>query len=159
MAKPHHGYKETHITHHEDGSHTMHHVHHEDSAKDIGTRYFPLDKFGERLKIMDGPDGVPMKYLKRAAWTVKPEFSQVPMLELKEHMVDLYFPEKINFSSVMAKLRRDFVEAMCQQFNEPVGGEDLVHFDEVVMRAHHLSGEPADLVNQPTYITWDCSSG
>jgi predicted phage terminase large subunit-like protein len=27
------------------------------------------------------------------------------------------------------------------------------------MRAHHLSGEPADLVNQPTYITWDCSSG
>jgi len=33
-VKAHHGFKETHVKHHKDGSHTVHHMH-EDPAKDI----------------------------------------------------------------------------------------------------------------------------
>ena len=35
MAKKHHKFSHTHIEHHADGSHTVHHVHESDSSKDV----------------------------------------------------------------------------------------------------------------------------
>jgi len=123
----------------------------------IGTRYYPDDLWGTRIAVMND---APLKFLKRAAWTIKSEFEGVPMRELKEHMVTLYFPEKLTFKSLKAKLVRNERVFRNQQLNEPSDddGTDMVNFTEDAMRRAHM---PADLVPKglKTYITFDTSSG
>jgi predicted phage terminase large subunit-like protein len=121
----------------------------------IGTRYFVDDLWGERIKIMDE---VPLKYLRRQSWTVKPEFKDVALRDLKEHMVDLYFPEKLTWKSLRAKLYRNEQQFLCQQMNEPAMGEELVHFDEDQLRRSHMP-DGAMPTEGSIYITFDTSAG
>jgi len=137
----------------------------------IGTRYFPDDLFGDRIKLATSDDPLPLKLLVRAAWMVKPAFARDPSTgkayrieDLKEHMVDLYFPEKLDFKSIHSKLLRNKIQALCQQFNEPAGGDDLLHFDEDELRKAHeqLTAAPINDkrgVRQDIYVAFDHSSG
>jgi predicted phage terminase large subunit-like protein len=128
----------------------------------IGTRYFPTDLFGDRIALASK---LPFKFLKRAAWIVKDEYKHIKIEDLEEHMVIMYFPEKLSFASVHAKLLRNKQQALCQQFNEPAGGEDLVHFDEDEMRAAHEQPTAVPLKDPETnkrlnvYVAIDTSSG
>jgi hypothetical protein len=127
----------------------------------IGTRYFPDDLFGERIKL---GDELPFKFLKQAAWKVKPEFKQVKLEDLKEHMVILYFPEKLSYESLRGKLLRNKIQFLCQQMNEPAGGDDLIHFDEDLLRAAHQQLAATPLIDkkgyaQPIFMAFDTSSG
>src|ERR1700723_2253485 len=127
----------------------------------IGTRYYIDDLFGERLKLIAD---VPLKFLKRSAWTVKPEFRTVKMEDLREDMVDLYFPEKLSFKSLRAKLLRNRTQFLCQQMNEPAGSEELVSFNVDDLRAAHEQLTAAPMldsrgVRQEVFMTFDTSSG
>ena len=125
----------------------------------IGTRYYTDDLWGQRIAIMDDKDHpVPMKFLKRACWTVKAGFEGFLLKELKEEMVELYFPEKLTFIACRYKLLRNERIFRCQQLNEPaMSDEELVHFDETAMRRAHMPGELAP--EGTIYICWDTSAG
>lgn len=118
----------------------------------IGTRYFPDDAYGERIKITE----IPLKFLKRAAWALLPEFKDVKLEDLEERMVQLYFPEKLDFKSLRGKLLRNKEQFLCQQMNEPAGLDDLVNFEEDAMRAAH---EPNGPTAGEVWIAFDTSSG
>jgi phage terminase large subunit-like protein len=106
----------------------------------LGTRYFGEDWYGTRIDDFRlYPDTNGMKYLCRAAWTVKAEFADVPLKQLQEHMVDLYFPEKLNFKSLIGKCRRNEKTFRCQQLNEPAAEDLTVHFDEGMILAHTVA--------------------
>ena len=80
----------------------------------LGTRYMLEDWYGDRLRDAEKyKDTNSIKYLKRAAWTVKPEYQHIPLKLLKSHMVDLYFPEKLTFNSLMAKCRANETNFRC----------------------------------------------
>lgn len=122
----------------------------------IGTRYYPDDAFGERLRLQEE---LPLKFLRRAAWTVLPAYADVKIEDLQEHMVLLYFPEKLSFKSLRSKLLRNKQQFLCQQMNLPAGGDDdLVHFDEDVLRAAHEQYAVAPQEGD-VYIAFDTSSG
>jgi predicted phage terminase large subunit-like protein len=121
----------------------------------IGTRYFPSDVFGERLKLQDK---LPLKFLRRQAWTVKEEYQNLKLEELQEHQVELYFPEKISFKSLRDKLLRNKTQFLCQQLNLPAGGDDLLCFEEDKMRAAHLDFWACPQSGD-VFICFDTSSG
>jgi phage terminase large subunit-like protein len=103
----------------------------------LGTRYVAEDWYGERIADMKryGETNT-MKYLKRAAWTVKPGFEHIPIRMLQEHMVDLYFPEKLTFRSLITKCRQNEKQFRCQLLNEPAGSDLAVSFEEEDLKAH-----------------------
>lgn len=97
----------------------------------IGTRYYPGDYYGERIKeALLYKDTNSLQLLVRAAWTVKPEFVDVPRKHLQEHMVDLYFPEFMPFEWLMNKCRKNEGTFACQQLNSPEQGDLAVNFGE-----------------------------
>lgn len=105
----------------------------------LGTRYFSDDWYGSRISEWTKyPDTNALKYLCRSAWTVKPEYKQVPIKQLQEHMVDLYFPEQMPFKLLMKKCRQNETQFRCQQLNEPAGGDVLCHFDKEDIERHTI---------------------
>jgi phage terminase large subunit-like protein len=125
----------------------------------IGTRYDPDDWYGTRIEeARKYPDTNEMEYLCRAAWTVKPEFANVPIKQLAEHMVDLYFPEFMSFRVLMTQCRQNEKNFRCQKLNQPAGADTAVHFDEETIQRHTilLSGvpRPENGIRQPVII-WD----
>ena len=103
----------------------------------LGTRYVAEDWYGERLldaKMYGETNQI--KYLRRQAWTVKPGFEEVPIKLLQEHMVDLYFPEKLTFRSLITKCRQNEQQFRCQQLNEPAGADTVVSFTKEDLDAH-----------------------
>lgn len=103
----------------------------------IGTRYYPDDYYGGQISAMKQfADTNSILFLSRSAWKVKPGFEAVPIKQLQEHMVDLYFPEKLDFISLIRKCRKNEKEFRCQQLNEPAGGDVAIHFDEDALKAH-----------------------
>lgn len=131
----------------------------------IGTRYFPNDWYGLRLKTRatDFPKKrkeVPIKYFCRQCWNVKPEFTDVSLEELEEHMVVLNFPEKATWDSLQEKLSEDKVSFQCQQLNMPVGDSAGNHkpiFTEDILRAH-LYGPGAVPAVGDVFVAWDWAS-
>jgi predicted phage terminase large subunit-like protein len=121
-------------------------------AINIGTRYALDDYYGERLRIPQ--EDAPLKYFCRAAWTVKPEFANLPLRELKEHMVDLLFPEKLNWKVLRKKLLKNERDFRCQQMNEPQPDVDAVNFNEDVLRSH-LEQHSAAPQDGDLVIAWD----
>jgi hypothetical protein len=130
----------------------------------LGTRYDPWDWYGSRLdEARRYPETNALKHLKRSAWTVHPEFAQVPIKLLQEHMVDLYFPEFMPFKLMIKKCRANEKNFRCQQLNEPAGGEVAVHFSEEDIKNHTilLSGVPLlanGEIRRPAII-WDTAHG
>lgn len=86
----------------------------------IGTRYFSDDYYGSRIAVTEK---VPLKYFRRQCWTVKSEFTKVPLKELTEDMVVLTFPQKATWKSLQENLWDDEIGFRCQQLNEPAGDE------------------------------------
>jgi phage terminase large subunit-like protein len=130
----------------------------------IGTRYYPDDYYGERLSEMKKwGDTNSMKVLKRAAWTVKPGYEGVPLKQLQSHMVDLYFPEKLTFYSLIEKCRANEEQFRCQQLNEPAAGDIAVQFDEDVLRAHVIVQPKVPYPTSGNFrkvaVAWDTAHG
>jgi phage terminase large subunit-like protein len=117
----------------------------------IGTRYAEDDWYGTRLAVQND---APLKYMCAAAWTVKPEFKDVKLRQIQEHMVDLLFPEKLTFKSLRAKLLKNEVDFRCQQLNEPAGGEVSLNFDIETLRAHECQPSRVPQTGN-IYIMWD----
>jgi phage terminase large subunit-like protein len=129
----------------------------------LGTRYYPDDWYGSRIdEWKKYPDTNALKYLCRAAWKVKPAYEAVPIKQLQEHMVDLYFPEFMPFAVLMKKCRQNEKQFRCQQLNEPAGGDVACHFDEESIKSHTilLSGVPRieGIARRPV-IVWDTAHG
>jgi phage terminase large subunit-like protein len=120
-------------------------------ADHIGTRYAVDDWYGTRLAVMDE---APLKYMCAAAWTVKPEFKDVKLRKIEEHMVDLLFPEKLTFKSLRAKLLNNEIDFRCQQLNEPAGGEVSLNFDIETLRAHECQPSRVPQTGN-IYVLWD----
>ena len=105
----------------------------------LGTRYYEDDWYGERIKILKKyGDSNSLKFLKRSSWTVRPGFEQVPIRQLQEHMVDLYFPEKLTFQWLIGNCRQNEKEFRCQQLNEPAAADVAIDFDEDVLNDHKI---------------------
>lgn len=125
----------------------------------IGTRYFPDDWYGDRISdAKKYAETNSLRYLCRSAWTVKPEFANVPIKMLQAHMVDLYFPEKLSFASLIAKCRQNEKQFRCQQLNEPAGGDLATNFTEEQIVAHTiiLNRVPRPATgNRRIAIIWD----
>jgi phage terminase large subunit-like protein len=126
----------------------------------LGTRYFPDDWYGARIEAFKKyPDTNAMKFLVRAAWIVYPEYGDVPIKKLEEHMVDLYFPEFMPFKLLMQKCRSNEKQFRCQQLNEPAGGELACQFDAEAIAAHTIIlnrvPRPADGSARKLVIIWD----
>ena len=125
----------------------------------LGTPYFPDDWYGVRVEsFRKYPDTNKLKFLRRSAWAVKPEFETVPIKELQEHMVHLYFPEQMPFRVLMAKCRHNESQFRCQQLCEPAGSELGCDFTEEDIQRHTilLTGvpRPDNGVRRPVII-WD----
>ncbi len=126
----------------------------------LGTRYFPDDFYGKRIDMMrDEPDAGGMKYLVGAAWYVKPEFMGIAkknLRDLKEHMVELTFPEHATFKYLRGMLVNNEKEFRCQQLNEPVFGENFsIYFSEADLNAATINSEEAKRLRGDTIILWD----
>lgn len=127
----------------------------------IGTRYWVDDYYGTRLKP-DEEDGIlsPIKYFCRQCWVVKPEYIEVPLKKLEEHMVDLTFPEKATWKSLQKKLRKNERSFRNQQLNEPSEeGEDSsfkVTFLEEILRRYSYQPSAAPKEGD-VFICWDWS--
>ena len=105
----------------------------------LGTRYFEDDWYGDRiLDMRTYGSSNELKYLKRAAWTVKAGYENVPIKQLQEHMVELYFPEKLTFKSLSMKVRSNEKQYRCQQLNEPAGSDVAVNFDIETLKLHEI---------------------
>jgi phage terminase large subunit-like protein len=118
----------------------------------VGTRYAggPVsDYYGERLKLPQ--DEAPLKLFKRAAWTVKEEFQKVPLRELREHMVDLLFPEKLDWKSLRKKLLNNEIDFRCQQLNEPAAGSSISFLEDELRAAIKAKPNPPGDI----FIAWD----
>jgi hypothetical protein len=118
----------------------------------IGTRYAIDDWYGTRIAIPQ--EDAPLKYLCRAAWTVKEEFKNVAVRDLKKHMVDLLFPELLTWAVLRKKLSSNPRDFQNQQLNNPLPDEFALQFSEDVLRAHLLQATavPKDLT---VYNAWD----
>jgi phage terminase large subunit-like protein len=126
----------------------------------IGTRYFTDDWYGTRLSSnQETGEVAPIQYHCRGCWTVKPEYAEVPLMQLTEEMVTLNFPQRATFKKLRAKLvkkgERFFKN---QQLNEPTdAAEDSgfkVSFLESDLRAHMYQREAAPRSGD-IYIVWD----
>lgn len=129
----------------------------------LGTRYYVDDWYGTRIEEAKRyQDSNALKYLCRAAWTVKPGFEKVPIKMLQQHMVNLYFPEKLTFASLIAKVRNNEKQFRCQQLNEPAGGDIAIHFDEETIRASTITLNHVprpDKGDRRIAIIWDTAHG
>lgn len=118
----------------------------------IGTRYAGDDWYGTRLAIPQ--EEAPLKYFCRACWTVLDEYKTVPLRDLKKHMVELLFPEKLTWAVLRKKLSANERDFRCQQLNEPQPDVDAIQFTEDILRAHLIQPTkvPRDLA---IYNAWD----
>ena len=129
----------------------------------LGTRYAPDDWYGTRIdEWRRYPDTNALKYLCRSAWTVKPEFQEISIKLLQEHMVDLYFPEMMPFKVLIKQCRQNEKVFRCQKLNEPAGSDLTIHFTEEEIQKHTilLTAVPRPLtgVRRPV-IRWDTAHG
>lgn len=126
----------------------------------IGTRYFTDDWYGTRLAPnKETGEVAPIKYHCRGCWEVKPEYQDVPLMQLTEEMVNLNFPQRATFNKLRAKLvkkgERFFRN---QQLNEPTdAAEDSgfkISFTDGDLRAHMYQREAAPKAGD-IFIVWD----
>lgn len=129
----------------------------------IGTRYFTTDWYGWRMGQIADPDDPedetePFKYLCLSCWTPKKEFEieyqrflEEPngVYQVREEMVDIWFPYKLNFKRLRTKLReykeRGFKNQYLNIATDPETLSDtVVHFDKETLRSHtyQLSAAP-----------------
>lgn len=124
----------------------------------IGTRYWSDDYYGTRLAPGEEGEREPLKYFCRQCWTVKPEYSEVPLRRLTEEMVILAFPEKATWTSLRRKLNKNERSFRNQQLNEPSDpGEDSgfkISFTEDVLRTHMYQPVAAPKEGD-IYVCWD----
>jgi phage terminase large subunit-like protein len=126
----------------------------------VGTRYAEDDWYGTRIADAEAfPETNAMQYLCRAAWTVKPEFADVPIRQLQEHMVELYFPEKMNFNSLIKECRSNEKTFRCQKLNEPAGADTIIRFERTAIERHTIimSRVPRPPQNETRQVvcSWD----
>lgn len=131
-------------------------------SDNLGTRYFTDDWYGMRLTPPEEEKEIsPVKYFCRGCWTVKPEYADVPLLQLKEEMVVLTFPQKWTFRKLRNRLlkkgERHFKN---QQLNQPTDAVDdagfKLHFSLDALRAHSYPKDSAPQIGD-IFISWDWS--
>lgn len=130
----------------------------------IGTRYFTDDWYGTRLAPNSETGEVaPIKYHKRGCWTVKPEYAEVPLLQLTEEMVTLNFPQRWGFNKLRTLMLKKSIGGDTryfknQQLNEPTdAAEDSgfkISFTDGDLRAHMYQREAAPKSGD-IFIVWD----
>jgi phage terminase large subunit-like protein len=126
----------------------------------IGTRYFTDDWYGTRLTPPEGEKEIaPIRYHCRGAWDVKPEYVEVPIMQLTEDMVTLNFPQKWTFNKLhRLLLKKGEREFRNQQLNQPTdAAEDSgfkISFTEADLRSHMYQREAAPKVGD-IYVVWD----
>lgn len=114
-----------------------------------GTRYSPIDVYGERLKKAK-PGTV--KTLVRSVWTRKPGKEDKPLEDLTEDDVILLFPEERPFDE-LAKMRDDDPELFsAQMLNDPLGAQHSI-FDPVRVASATVQFDQLPL-DGPTFIAW-----
>lgn len=105
----------------------------------VGTRYAEDDWYGSRIADAEMyPETNAMQYLCRAAWTIKPAYADVPIKQLTADMVELYFPEKMDFPSLIKECRSNERTFRCQKLNEPAGADTVIRFDRGAIERHTI---------------------
>ncbi len=133
-------------------------------TENLGTRYYPNDWYGERIK-----SEAPLEYFCRPCWTVKPEFKDVRLLDLEMHMVDMLFPEimtggeltpdsnRLLWADLRKRLKKNERQFRNQYLNEPVAqvGDESITFDPDVLTKHSYDKSNAGLQSGDIYVSWD----
>jgi len=77
----------------------------------LGTPWHEEDLYATLIKRNEEDDDKPLQYRLDPAWTLKPEFAlneegkPRDLREIKEHMVDLLFPERLSWRFLQSELR------------------------------------------------------
>lgn len=116
-----------------------------------GTRYHPFDLYGETLDKMD-PDQ--WEVLIRGSITVINGQRLLPGEFPEEDELILHFPELPNmeYRSLRQKFYEDYESFMCQQQNDPLGG-NVPTFDEDLYKSMQIPAEKIPALGD-TFICW-----
>ena len=109
------------------------------------TPWHEQDLGAELLRRNEDDDDKPLAYRIDAAWTLKPEFAlneegkPRDLREIREHMVDLLFPERLSWKFLQAELRANpafFASQNLCIFPRDVDADIRCTFDEVRLKEH-----------------------
>ena len=121
-------------------------------ADSVGTPYATGDWYDVRLKLPR--EDAPLAYMRVPAWTIKEPFKDVPLKELNADMVELLFPEKLDFKSLRRKLLGDPLLFRAQQLCEWSMDSFSVLFDILELREHVIPAQHVP-VEGGIFIAWD----
>lgn len=114
-----------------------------------GTRYHPLDLYGNILKNVDPEE---WEVLIRASLIVKSGDRLLPGDFPAEDEIELLFPELLSYRELRSLFFEHYESFMCQQQNDPQGGSVPV-FDEKLYTASLIDPERIPVLGD-TYICW-----
>jgi hypothetical protein len=109
------------------------------------TPWHEADLGAELLRRNDVDEDKPLQYRIDAAWTLKPEFTVTEeskprgLREIKEHMVDLLFPERLSWKFLQAELRANpafFASQNLCIFPRDEEADQRCTFDEIRLKEH-----------------------
>lgn len=116
-----------------------------------GTRYHPFELYGETLEKMDPEE---WEVLIRGAITVRSGQRLLPGEFPEEDDVILHFPELpgMDYRSLRQKFYEDYESFMCQQQNDPQGG-NVPTFDEPLYKTMEIPSERVPVIGE-AFICW-----
>ena len=116
-----------------------------------GTRYHPFELYGETLEKMDPEE---WEVLIRGAITVRSGQRLLPGEFPEEDDIILHFPELpgMDYRSLRQKFYEDYESFMCQQQNDPQGG-NVPTFDEALYKTMEIPAERVPVIGD-AFICW-----
>lgn len=116
-----------------------------------GTRYHPFELYGETLEKMDPEE---WEVLIRGAITVRSGQRLLPGEFPEEEDVILHFPELpgMDYRSLRQKFYEDYESFMCQQQNDPQGG-NVPTFDEPLYKTMEIPAERVPVIGD-AFVCW-----
>jgi hypothetical protein len=141
----------------------------------VGTRYFTKDWYGTRMETDEnGQLPAPYAYLWIPAWKPKPEFEMLyntllgtpdGMFQVKEDMVDLWFPQKLSFAflrnTLKEKKERSFKNQQLNIATDPAELDVYINqftLDALRAASYARSAAP-DNVGMRVIQLWDVAYG
>jgi hypothetical protein len=111
----------------------------------LGTPWHEEDLYATLIKRNDEDEDKPLQYRLDPAWELKPEFTlndegkSRGLREIKEHMVDLLFPERLSWKFLQSELRSNLAFFASQNliiFPRDEDADIRCTFDEVRLKEH-----------------------
>ena len=119
-----------------------------------GTRYHPFDYYGKCLQLAEQSPDV-WKTLVRCSVKVKNGVRLAPGEFPAESEIELQFPEfnNLSYKSLRDKFMQNYESFMCQQQNDPQGG-NVPTFDDKLYASCQIDPERVPLYGGETFVCW-----